>query len=150
MEICNQRNYSTLIDWNTKRDCAAISAFRIYEGCGYEKWSQKPYQSDEFGNMAVNIPKILRSIGTNRCYNNPIPFGQKVRYSKKYLDILIINAIFSLYQDVEFPKFVQPSFASMTQAMVEPTMRIRKYKKACKKKSYLRSIYVCYVQTFFC
>ncbi len=133
MEIYKQRNYLTLINWSKKRDCAAIGAFRTYEGCGYKKWSQKPYQSDEFGNMAVKMPKVLRSIGTNRCCSNPIPFGQKVRYSKKYLNILIINAIFSLYQDLEFPKFVQPSFTSMTQAMVEPTMRIRKYKKACKK-----------------
>lgn len=160
MEIYKQRNYLTLINWSKKRDCAAIGAFRTYEGCGYEKWSQKPYQSDEFGNMAVKMPKVLRSIGTNRCCSNPIPFGQKVRYSKKYLDTITINgidlhlkaAVYSPYQDTEYQEFVQPNFVSMTQAMVEPTMRIRKYEKSLQKnwKSYLRSIDVCYVQTFFC
>ena len=235
MEIYNQRNYSTLIDWNTKRDCAVIGAFHIYEGCGYEKKSQKLCQSDEFGNVRVNSPKVLRPkerkimrkalqyelfakgytfiklygkldiqmansagfayfvinidkketferdlvklgikyrqdavlflpqgtldpgskiygyfIGTNRCCNNPISFGQKVHYSKKYLDTITINgidlhliaAIFSPYEDVEFPEFVQPSFASMMQAMVEPALAIRKYEKSLPKnwKSHLRSI----------
>ena len=97
---------------------------------------------------ASNIYGYL--IGTNRCCNNPIPFGQKVKNPKKYLDTITINgidlhliaAIFSPYEDVEFPEFVQPSFTSMTQAMVEPALTIQNYEKSLPKnwKSHLRSL----------